>query len=541
MRVLVVDDEPANRRLLSAALGAEGHTVLEAGDGHHALEVLAREAQGVDVVVTDVLMPGMDGYRLCFELRNHPRHRGVGIVLVSGSVGSDSDLAFARVLGADACLQKPVDLKRLAAAVGSAARADRGPAPAGGVLLEAAHRVADKALQRSHETERARQLLVRRADILSRFEEKYRGILASSPDVLRVLDARGRGVWVSENVAEVWGFSPEEATAEDSDARWWSRVHPGDASRLKEAFTALFAGQRALDEQYRLQRKDGAWIWVHERASGVQEREGLLVATATLVDITVRKELEARLAAANAELNLRLAERDAAYRELEAFSYAVSHDLRSPLRAIQGFTDILLEDHAAALDDDARALLQRVIAASERLTRLIDDLLAFGRASRAEPRREDVDAAALARAVVEQLRAADPARKVAFEVPDTLVVHADPALLRTVLENLLGNAWKYTSHKPEARIALAAERRDGGTAIVVRDDGAGFDPAKADQLFQPFKRLHTTQEFEGTGIGLATVQRIVERHGGEVGATSDGPGRGATVWFTLGAVSGVSP
>ncbi len=228
----------------------------------------------------------------------------------------------------------------------------------------------------------------------------------------------------------------------------------------------------------------------------------------------------------------RTAELQAANQELEAFTYSASHDLRAPLRGIDGFAKVLEEDYADRLDADGRDALHRVRAAAQRMAELIDSLLGLSRLTRSDMSLELVDLSELARTVADALRAADPGRSVVFEIPAKLVVRGDKRLLAVLLENLLGNAWKFTGKHPNARIELGVTDKDGKPAYFVRDDGAGFDMAHAANLFGPFQRLHSVSDFPGTGIGLATVRRIVQRHGGRIWAES-APDRGATFYFTL--------
>jgi two-component system, sensor histidine kinase len=238
----------------------------------------------------------------------------------------------------------------------------------------------------------------------------------------------------------------------------------------------------------------------------------------------------------NADLERRVIERtaqlEAANKELEAFSYSVSHDLRAPLRGIDGFSQALLEEYGGHLDETGQRYLARVRAGSRHMAQLIDDLLSLSRVTRSEIRHVRVDLSALARALAVELQRTQPDRPVTFEIEPGLTVHGDPGLLRVAMENLLGNSWKFTRKHPEARIEVRSTDHDGQRTFFVRDDGAGFDMAYADKLFHPFQRLHSAEEFEGTGIGLATVQRIVHRHGGRVwgeGALE----KGATFYFTL--------
>jgi len=239
-------------------------------------------------------------------------------------------------------------------------------------------------------------------------------------------------------------------------------------------------------------------------------------------------ELEER----NEALRRKAAELLAANQELDAFAYSVSHDLRAPLRSIDGFSHVLLEDYAARLDDTGRDALQRVRAATQRMGTLIDDLLKLARVTRAEMRREAVDLSGMAREIVTELQRTAPEREVEAVIAPQLTVRGDTRLLRVVLENLLRNSWKYTAKQPRPRVEFGSVEANGGHAFVVRDNGAGFDMRYADKLFGVFQRLHSPAEFEGTGVGLATVRRIITRHGGRIWAEG-AVNQGAAFYFTL--------
>lgn len=248
--------------------------------------------------------------------------------------------------------------------------------------------------------------------------------------------------------------------------------------------------------------------------------------------VTEQRRAEQQIRQLNAELERRAIALEATNSELESFSYSVSHDLHAPLRSIDGFSQALLEDYADCLDDEGKVFLQRVRAASQRMAQLIDDLLELSRLTRAEMRRESVDLTAVVQTVIDGLRQGDPSRVVECQVAEKITVDGDVRLLRIALENLLGNAWKFTGKRPHARIEFGALPETAPAVYYVRDNGAGFDPSYAGKLFGAFQRLHSAAEFPGTGIGLATVQRIVRRHGGRVWAES-AVGEGATFYFTL--------
>jgi signal transduction histidine kinase len=246
---------------------------------------------------------------------------------------------------------------------------------------------------------------------------------------------------------------------------------------------------------------------------------------------TLNAGLEARVAERTAELKL-------ANKSMEAFTYSVAHDLRSPLRALSGYSEALLEDFGDRLDEAGRGFAERIQAASERMGTLIDDLLRLSRVTRADIKLGPVNLSAEVAIMARELHTREPGRRVRFIIQDGIWVQADRTLIRTVIENLVENAWKFTSQRDSAIIELGTTTSDGHQlCCYLRDNGAGFDSAYAGKLFEPFQRLHAVTEFPGTGIGLASVQRIVNRHGGRIWAES-AVGCGATFYFTLNAASG---
>ena len=296
-----------------------------------------------------------------------------------------------------------------------------------------------------------------------------------------------------------------------------------------------------VEEKSRMEETQRAILNILEDFTGEKERsdEGQRAMLNLLEDFDVER---AKTEAANEELrkafgSLRRAKEvaDAANRELEAFSYSVSHDLRSPLRAIDGFSKTLLNSYQNLLDDRGKDYLQRVRAATQRMAQLIDDLLKLSRLTRGEMSITRVDLSGMVREVAAELQKSEPAHRVSFRIADGISAMCDAHLLKVVFENLVGNAWKFTGYKEEAIIEFAATRADGAVTYLVRDNGAGFDMAYSDKLFATFQRLHPEREFPGTGIGLSLVQRIILRHGGKVWAEG-AVDQGATFYFTLSSI-----
>jgi PAS domain S-box-containing protein len=371
----------------------------------------------------------------------------------------------------------------------------------------------------------------RAADALRISEEKFRLMVSNVKDYgIFMLDVEGHVMSWNEGAERIEGYRAEEIIGQH-----FSRFYPPEdvknGKTLQELEQAAEGGQ-AEDEGWRV-RKDGSRFWASVVITAVRDETGRLRGFGKVVrDITDRKRAEDEILELSQKMEHRNSELSALNGELESFSYSVSHDLRAPLRAIDGFGLALMEDCQERLSEEGKAHLQRVRAATTRMGQLIDDMLKLARTTRSAVVREHVDLSQMAREITEQLQAADPGRQVTVAIARGLVVEADRKLLQIALENLLGNAWKFTSKQPDARIELGMQSDDKQTAYFVRDNGAGFDMRYADKLFGVFQRLHDTSEFPGTGIGLATVQRIMHRHGGRVWAES-AAGQGATFYFEL--------
>ena len=364
-----------------------------------------------------------------------------------------------------------------------------------------------------------------------RAEDKFRGLLESAPDAMVIVNAEGEIVLTNSQAENLFGYSRTELLGKKVETLLPER-YQGNHGRHRDQF---FGSPKARPTGAGLApyatRKDGTEFPVEIRLSTLQTEEGLLVSNA-IRDITERKHAEEAVQRQGDELTRSNAELTATNRELESFSYSVSHDLRAPLRSISGFTTALLEDFGDSLNAEARDHLRRVRLATERMGTLIDDLLNLSRLARAKMTVGPVDLSDMAKRIAFELQKTQPERLAEFRIEDGLQAMADPHLMRIAFENLLGNAWKFTSKRERALIELGKAEGNGTPAYFVRDNGAGFDPAYKDRLFGAFQRLHNASEFPGTGIGLATVERIILRHGGRIWAEG-GVEQGATFHFTL--------
>ena len=407
MKVLVVDDIDANRKLLRLNLESHGIETMEASDGVEALALM--EDQMPDAIISDILMPNMDGYRLCRTVRGSERLRCLPFIFYTSTYTSPADEKFAMDCGANLYLRKP--------------------APSHVVL------------------------------------QSLRDLAAIPPDALL-----------------------RHSTSAD------------ETLVMKEYSQVLIGKLEDKNEDLRIARDE--------------------------------------LARANEDLERRVQERTAelvaANQELEAFSHSIAHDLRSPIMVIGSFCEIIIGECLGKVNEPTLKHLNYINEAARRMTELTQDLLYLARASRTEISREWVDLSALALAIFDDLKVLHPERHIRLSVLHGLVANGDRALLRIALENLIGNAWKFSGKVDRAEIEFGVRDEGGERAYFIRDNGAGFDMAKAEKLFSSFERLHSADEFPGTGIGLTTVRRVITRHGGRIWAQA-APGQGAAFFFTLGS------
>jgi PAS domain S-box-containing protein len=449
----------------------------------------------VDLVLSDVMMPRMDGFELLRELRSDGRTKTIPIILLSARAGEESRVE-GLAAGADDYLTKPFTVRELLARVDAHLKLAR---------------------------------LRRESVNLQESELRFRTMADCAPAM----------IWTCgvDRQCDYFNTGWREFTGAAESSGWLECVHPDDRAHSIALVESAFSRRARLDLEFRVRRNDGAYHWM---SCSVAPRfipgGAYLGFVFCCVDTQDRRELEQRIHQLNADLEKRVLERttqlEAANKELEAFAYSVSHDLRAPLRGIDGWSMALAEDYAAHLDDRGRQYIHRVRSEAQRMGLLIDALLGLSRIARAEMQTNAIDISSIARSVSAKFQEAEPGRRIEFIIGPDLRAAGDARLIEIVLTNLLSNAVKFTGLRAQARIEFGQAKCAGESCFYVRDDGVGFDMRYAGTLFGAFKRLHKASEFPGTGIGLATVRRIVERHGGRVWAEA-APGSGATFYFTL--------
>jgi PAS domain S-box-containing protein len=347
-------------------------------------------------------------------------------------------------------------------------------------------------------------------------------IVDSSEDAIIGKTLEGVITSWNQGAERIFGYSAQEVVGKPVSIL----LPPGQQDEEPHILEQMTSGQRIHHFETVRRRKDGQDIDVSVSISPIRNARGAIVGASKVArDITEQKHAEAAVRRAKEAA-------ETASRELEAFSYSVAHDLRAPLRGIDGFSQMLLEDYSDKLDEDGKNHLTKVRESAQRMAELIDSLLALARVTQSEIHHESVDLSRLARETAKRLQGTQPEREAEFIIADQLVNYGDSRLLGILFDNLLGNAWKFTCKRQKARIEFGYKQDNGHPAYFIRDNGAGFNMAYVEKLFGVFQRLHTAREFEGTGIGLATVQRIIRRLGGRIWAEGE-VDRGATFYFTI--------
>jgi PAS domain S-box-containing protein len=368
------------------------------------------------------------------------------------------------------------------------------------------------------------------------WKNRYEAVVRASGHLLYDWNPHSGKVIFGGDIERSIGYSLAEMVGGVN--QWESLVHPDDLSTFRAERARAVASKRPLNLEYRVVHRDGSIRYLQDSGFPLIDSDGKITSIVGFrIDVTARKRDEERIRQMNTELERRVLERTAelefANKEMEAFCYSISHDLRAPLRSIRGYSEIILQEYGEKLDDRGEEFLKRACESAGRMNQLLDDLLRLSVISRGELRQEETDLHLLAQGIVSGLKTAEPDRRVKVKIARDLSACGDARLLQIALGNLLSNAWKFTSKKREGLIEFDSIQKDGERIFFVRDNGEGFDMEWKHRLFGVFERLHSAQEFPGTGIGLAIVQRIIQRHGGRIWAEGKRQ-KGATFYFTLG-------
>ena len=518
--VLVIDDSPTFREALKSALESSGYAVVTSGTGEDGLRaaVDARPA----VIVVDGVLPGIDGSTVIRRIRADAALRSTPCILLTSSEERSDELK-ALDAGADAYVRKEEDTQIILARVTAVLRSAGSPSAVrttSSLLGPKKILTVDDSLTYLHEV--AAQLRQEGYDVIP---------ARSGEEALELLSVQSVDCILLDLVMP--GLSGQETCRRIKGSAAWRDIPLIMHTALEEQ-AAMIEGINAGADDYIAKSSDLEVLCARVRAQLRRKqfedenrniREQLLQKEVEVVAANSARELAEIRATFVDELRSKNI-------ELEAFSYSVSHDLRAPLRSIDGFSKLLLVDYADKLDAKGQDYLHLVRESAQRMGELIDDLLLLSRVGRADLNRDQIDLSEIARGVSEELKKKDPDRHVKWCIEDQLLVEADSGLMRVAFDNLLGNSWKFTAKVSAPRIEVGTDQQEGVAVFFVRDNGAGFSMEYAEKLFSPFQRLHTESEFEGTGIGLATVHRIIDRHGGRIWADS-AVDHGATFYFTI--------
>ena len=518
--VLVIDDSPTFREALKSALESSGYAVVTSGTGEDGLRaaVDARPA----VIVVDGVLPGIDGSTVIRRIRADAALRSTPCILLTSSEERSDELK-ALDAGADAYVRKEEDTQIILARVTAVLRSAGSPSAVrttSSLLGPKKILTVDDSLTYLHEV--AAQLRQEGYDVIP---------ARSGEEALELLSVQSVDCILLDLVMP--GLSGQETCRRIKSSTAWRDIPLIMHTALGEQ-AAMIEGINAGADDYIAKSSDLEVLCARVRAQ--LRRKQFEDENRNIREELLQKEVE--VVAANSARELAeiratfVDELKSKNIELEAFSYSVSHDLRAPLRSIDGFSKLLLVDYADKLDAKGQDYLHLVRESAQRMGELIDDLLLLSRVGRADLSRDQIDLSEIARGVSEELKKKDPDRHVKWCIEDQLLVEADSGLMRVAFDNLLGNSWKFTAKVSAPRIEVGTDQQEGVAVFFVRDNGAGFSMEYAEKLFNPFQRLHAESEFEGTGIGLATVHRIIDRHGGRIWADS-AVDHGATFYFTI--------
>ncbi|MGD8835319.1 MAG: response regulator [Desulfobacteraceae bacterium] len=521
--ILIIDDARESLWLLNRILEERGYRVRPATSGRLALKSAA--AKVPDLILLDVKMPEMDGYEVCRRLKSNEQSRKIPVIFISAHGESAKKVEGFKAGGVD-FITKPFERQEVLARVEIHLR-----------LHELTEHLEQQVEQRTRQLRQEIAERKRTEEILQQSEERYRSIFENAVEGIFQATPGAKGRFVSANPAHarILGYdSPEQMMAQVTEIgpRIW--IDPHD----RKVFSEQVAKGAVTGFEAQMRRRDGRSIWVSLNARPVSDASGELdYIEGIMLDITDRKQAEEKLNEYREHLEElvrdRTAQFEAANKELHNFTYTVSHDLRAPLRHIDGFVELLQKKAGTALDENSRHYMDNISEAAKKMGLLIDELLAFSRMGRHLLSLQRVALKELVHDILGEFEPETAGRRIDWRIGDLPVVNGDAAMLRIVLGNLIANALKFTRPRQEAQIEIGSQPGQNAEAVIfVRDNGVGFDMTYADKLFGVFQRLHGADQFEGTGIGLANVRRIIARHGGRTWAQAE-PGQGAIFFFSL--------
>jgi PAS domain S-box-containing protein len=535
--ILIVDDNPENLSVAAAYLASHGFHIMAARDGETGLRLARQERP--DLILLDVLLPGIDGFEVCRHLKADSQTQDTPVIFMTIVTRTEDKVRGFEAGGVD-YITKPFQEEEVLARVSAHLRIRDLTRKLGEANARLEQRVAKRTSELAQVNARLKEEIAgheRAEEALRQSEERFRRLAENARDIIyRMSLPDGRYEYVSPAVLTVLGYPPEDYYA--NPLLFKQALHPDWYKYFEEQWANLLKGEVDPIYEYQFVHKSGTALWLNQRNILVRDEAGKPIAIEGIVtDITDRKRAEEEIFKLNRDLEQRVLDRtsqlEAANKELESFAYSISHDLRAPLRHIDGFIGMLHDRMENVLDDKSRHYMAVIADSARKMGVLIDDLLSFSRMGRNEMSKAQIDLNELVQGVVQESKLETEGRDIQWKVAPLPVVSGDRAMLRIAMTNLISNALKFTRSRPTAQIEIGCEENDEtGTVVFVRDNGVGFDMTYAGKLFGVFQRLHHQDDFEGTGIGLANVRRIISRHGGRTWAEGE-VDHGATFYFSL--------